>query len=71
MENEIPVVFRGITKEDILAACEVVIVGITGDAIPVVPFNGNPIHEGKPGPIAKRLRQMLIADLQENGTALA
>ena len=70
IKHDMPIIFRGITKEEILEAREVVIVGTTGDAIPVVRFNGKPIHNVKPGPVAKRLRELLINDLQENGTSL-
>ncbi|QJB57994.1 aminotransferase class IV [Pseudodesulfovibrio sp. zrk46] len=70
IKNDISIVFRGITKEEILLAREVIIVGTTGDAIPVVRFNGKPIYDVTPGPIAKRIRELLIADRMENGIQL-
>ncbi len=70
IKNDMSIIFRGITKEEILEAKEVVIIGTTGDAIPVVRFNGKPIHNVKPGPVAKRIRELLIQDLQENGVEL-
>lgn len=70
VKGDISIIFRGITKEEIMEAREVIIVGTTGDAIPVVRFNGKPIHNVKPGPLAKRIREMLIKDLQENGVEL-
>jgi len=70
IKGELSVIFRGITKEEILEAREVIIVGTTGDAIPVVRFNGKPIHDVKPGPVAKRIRQLLIKDLEAFGTQL-
>lgn len=70
IKSEMSVTFRGITKEEILEAKEVIIVGTTGDAIPVVRFDGKPIHDVKPGTVAKRIRQLLVQDLEENGLVL-
>lgn len=70
LKSEMSISFRGISKEDILEAKEVIIVGTTGDAIPVVRFNGKPIHDVQPGPVAKRIRELLIKDLEENGTPI-
>jgi len=70
LKGELSITFRGISKEQIMEAKEVIIVGTTGDAIPVVRFNGKPIHDVQPGPIAKRIRELLIKDLEENGTPL-
>jgi branched-chain amino acid aminotransferase len=70
LKDELSITFRGISKEQIMDAKEVIIVGTTGDAIPVVRFNGKPIHDVQPGPVAKRIRELLIKDLEENGTPL-
>lgn len=70
VKHDIPIIFRGITEEEILEAREVIIVGTTGDAIPVVRFNGKPIHDVRPGPVAKRIRELLIQDLEDEGLPL-
>jgi len=70
IKKERSIIFRGITKEEILEAREVMIVGTTGDAISVVRFNGKPIHDVKPGPVAKRIRELIRKDIQENGIQL-
>ena len=70
IKNEVSIVFRSISEEEILLAREVIIVGTTGDAIPVVRFNGKPIHDVKPGPVAARIRELLKKDLQETGIPL-
>jgi len=70
VKGDMPVVFRGIREEEIFMAREVIIVGTTGDAIPVVRFNDEPIHDVRPGPVAKRIRELLKQDLQDNGTPL-
>jgi branched-chain amino acid aminotransferase len=70
IKDEMSVTFRGISENELLEAREVIIVGTTGDAIPVVRFNGKPIHDVRPGPVAKRLRELLIRDLEETGIQL-
>lgn len=70
VKSEMPIVFRSISEEEILLAREVIIVGTTGDAIPVVRFNGKPIHDVKPGPVAKRIRELLKQDLLDTGIQL-
>jgi branched-chain amino acid aminotransferase len=70
MKNEIPIVFRGIREDEILEAREVIIVGTSGDAIPVVRFKDKPIHNVKPGPVQQKMRELLQKDLAENGIPL-
>ena len=71
IKDEMPsVMFRSISEEQIYLAREVIIVGTTGDAISVVRYNGKPIHDVRPGPVAKRIKELLVADLHENGIAL-
>ncbi|WP_147821222.1 aminotransferase class IV [Salidesulfovibrio onnuriiensis] len=67
IKNEISVVFRGISEDEILEAREVIVVGTSGDAIPVVRFKGKPILNVKPGPIQKRMRELIQKDIRENG----
>jgi len=70
VKDDMSIIFRGISENEILEASEVIIIGTTGDAIPVVRFNGKPIHDVRPGPVAKRIRELLIKDLEENGLDL-
>ncbi len=70
IKDEVSITFRGIREDEILLAREVMIVGTTGDAIPVVRYNGKPIHDVRPGPVSARIRELLIQDLQENGIEL-
>ena len=70
VKNDMPIIFRGIREDEIYEAREIIIVGTTGDAIPVVRYNGKPIHDVKPGPVAKRLRELIRQDLLENGLPL-
>ncbi len=70
IKSEADVVFRGIRESELLTAREVIIIGTTLDAVGVVRFNGQPIHDVRPGPMARRLKALLVKDLEENGTPL-
>lgn len=48
--------------DDLLTAKEVMVAGTTLDVLSVVEFDGSKIGSGKPGPLSKRLRQMLLKD---------
>ncbi len=67
IKGEVPVSFRGVEEADVYGAREVLILGTTGDCIPVVRYEGKPIHDVRPGPVARRLRELLQRDLVENG----
>lgn len=67
-KGELPVIFRGVTEADVYNAREVLILGTSGDCVPVVRYQGKPIHDVRPGPVARRLRALLTQDLADNGT---
>lgn len=70
VEGEIPVIFRPVHEHDILEAREVIVLGTSFEAISVVRYNQKPIHDVRPGPVAKRLRESLRQDLIQNGIPL-
>lgn len=70
VKGEIPVIFRQVREDDIYLAREVILLGTTIDALSVVRFNKKPIHDARPGPVSKRMRQFLVQDLMENGIPL-
>ncbi|PTN37748.1 aminotransferase class IV [Desulfonatronum sp. SC1] len=70
IKDEMSVVFRQVTEDDVYLAREVILLGTTIDALSVVRFNKKPIHDVRPGPVSKKMRQFLIQDLQENGIVL-
>ena len=69
-EGEIPHCYRSISEADLYAATELLVLGTTSQCISIVEFNGKPVADGKPGPVSKRLRQLLLKDIRENGVAL-
>ncbi|QJT09026.1 aminotransferase class IV [Oceanidesulfovibrio marinus] len=68
--DEVMVLRRNVRESEIYDAKELMVVGTTLDVLPLVRFNGRPIHDVKPGPVGKRMRELLQHDLQENGIPL-
>ena len=58
---------RLVTEEDVFEAKEVMMVGTTLDALPVVTFEGKDIGDGKVGHFAKLFRSLIVKD-QEKGS---
>ncbi|MBN2140178.1 MAG: aminotransferase class IV [Desulfovibrionaceae bacterium] len=67
IKGELEIIFRPIREDEILEAREVIIVGTTVDAVSVVRYEGKPIFDVRPGPVSRRLRELLMNDLRENG----
>lgn len=67
VKEEVPIVYRLISEAELDEAREIIILGTTIDAVGVVRFNGRPVHDVRPGPVAKRLRQLLIEDQSQSG----
>ncbi len=55
--------FRPINLGAVRSAAEVHIYGTTPNVTPVTTFDGNPVGDGKPGPIAARLFEMLKGEM--------
>ncbi len=70
IKHERNFVFRPIKEDELYSAREIVMVGTTLDAVGVVRYNDRPVHDVRPGPVAKRLRALLIQDLYESKTVL-
>jgi len=65
IKQEQTFLFRPIVEGDIYEAREVILLGTTIDALSVVRYNDQPIYDVRPGPVSKRLRELLLVD-QEN-----
>lgn len=50
------------SREDLISAKEVMVAGTTIDILSVVNFDGQNIGEAKPGPVSKKLRDLLLSD---------
>jgi branched-chain amino acid aminotransferase len=58
--------FGDIRREDITNAMECLIVGTTRNVTSVVLFDGRPVGDGRPGPIARELNRLLEQDILTN-----
>ena len=70
VDRDTSVVFRPVHEQDIYQAREVIILGTSFDALSVVRYNSQPIHDVRPGPVAIRMRDSLQQDLLEAGCPL-
>lgn len=64
------VMVRPISEKEIYEAREFMTFGTTGDCVSIVRYEGRPIHDSRPGPVAARIRELLQQDLRDNGTPL-
>lgn len=71
IKHEKSFIFRSIREDELYSAREIIMVGTTLDAVGVVRYNDKPIHDVRPGPVARRLRELLQEDLEKNGTLIA
>lgn len=67
--QEMPVLTQKVRQEDVLNAKELMLTGTTVDCVAITSFDNQPIGQGKPGPVALRLKELLDRDLTENGLA--
>jgi len=58
--------FRDITEAEVHAAAEMLVVGTTINVVAVRSYEGQPIGNGRPGPIWRRLQTLLEADVTGN-----
>ncbi len=58
--------FADITKADIRAASEMLVVGTSINVTAVRVFDGKPIGSGRPGPVFAELNRLLLRDMAEN-----
>ncbi len=62
--------FRPISLGDVRSAAEVHIYGTTPNVTPVTTFDGQPVGDGQPGPIAQRLFEMLKQEMVPDSARL-
>ena len=59
---------RPFTIEEAQAADEAFITSATTFVMPVVGIDGQPVGEGRPGPVARRLRELYIEEARRSAT---
>ena len=70
LRGEIETVFTKVREADITAAREMLILGTTNDCLSIVRYNGAPVGDGTPGPVSKRIKALLTADIAATGVPL-
>ena len=60
-----PVVWRPVPEQDLFAAREIMVLGTAHGCISVVRYEDRVVNDGKPGPVAERLRSLLQTALQQ------
>ncbi len=68
MRSRMTVMTRPVPEEELHSCREIILLGTSIDAIGVVRYNGRVVGEGKPGPVAARLRTLLVADRATQAT---
>ena len=61
------VVLTDITEEILEQASEILVLGTTCECVAVTHYNGKPVGDGRPGPMADRLRHLLHDALVTGG----
>ena len=67
-KGEMPVAQRTIAEDELFSAREILVMGTTFDCTAIVSYEGRPVGDGRPGPAAGRILELLRADLRLNGT---
>jgi len=62
--------YRDITQAQAAQAKEIFIFGTTTDVTPVVEWEGRPVGDGKPGPVAEKLFSLLKSDMTPKSETL-
>ncbi len=71
VRGELPVVQRPIAEAELFSAREILVMGTTFDCTAIVRYEDNPVGNGRPGPVAGRILDLLRADLRANGVPFA
>jgi branched-chain amino acid aminotransferase len=58
--------FRDISEDEVRAAAEVLVVGTTINVVAVRAYEGQPVGDGRPGPVWRRLQTLLEEDILQN-----
>lgn len=71
VENGIATKIGVISKEELRSAREVIIAGTSLNILPVVKFESYIIGDGTPGPIAKKLNQLMLVDIKQGSRGVS
>jgi branched-chain amino acid aminotransferase len=66
----VEVAVRPVPESELYSCREIILLGTSIDAVSVVRYNGQTVGEGRPGPVSRRLRELLVADRKRHGQPL-
>lgn len=66
----VPVATRPVPEDELYGCREIILLGTSIDAVSVVRYNGRVVADGRPGPVSRRLRELLVADRKAHGQTL-
>lgn len=66
----VPVATRPVPEDELYGCREIILLGTSIDAVSVVRYNGRVVADGSPGPVSRRLRELLVADRKAHGRPL-
>jgi branched-chain amino acid aminotransferase len=69
LRGETRCLIRQVEEKEIFAAAEVLALGTSPSCVPVVEYEGRTIADGKRGPIARLLCDLIANDIRENGVS--
>ena len=69
-EGELPRRFGPVREEEVHEARELLLLGTTPRCLALVAYDGRPVGDGAPGPVSRRLREVITRDEAENGLPL-
>ena len=69
-EGFMAVASRPVPEDELYDCREIILLGTSIDAVSVVRYNGRTVGDGRPGPVSRRLRELLVADRKAHGQPL-
>lgn len=67
IEGKVPYRFRRLREGDLVRAKELLLLGTGPECVAVTEYEGKPVGEGKEGPVARLVRQLIREDIRKTG----
>lgn len=67
IEGKVPHRFRRLREGDLVRAKELLLLGTGPECVGITEYEGKPVGEGKEGPVAKLVRQLIREDIRKTG----
>lgn len=67
IEGKVPHRFRRLREGDLVRAKELLLLGTGPECVAITEYEGKPVGDGKEGPVAKLVRQLIREDIRKTG----